>query len=156
MAALWYTLYMQTEHWKLLRDFALRRTGHSCEECGTHRRLAVHHKTYERLGRESPRDLKVLCKECHRDAHRHGRMREQSFIDQKEIPKFFHPKLRQELERQIAQWQARNSQATPRKRPIKTYDPVWAAGDVAFADSPVFHLYRRRKPADNPASNSII
>jgi hypothetical protein len=34
-------------------------------------RLEVHHRTYERLGRERPEDLLVLCEKCH--AVEHGR-----------------------------------------------------------------------------------
>jgi predicted HNH restriction endonuclease len=34
------------------------------------RSLILHHLTYERVGNESDEDLRLLCKECHREAHR--------------------------------------------------------------------------------------
>jgi 5-methylcytosine-specific restriction endonuclease McrA len=47
---------------------------HQCQRC---RRsgltLQVHHKTYERLGHESPADLEVLCTDCHRTADQERR-----------------------------------------------------------------------------------
>jgi hypothetical protein len=38
------------------------------ERCGHQYSLELHHKTYERLGRELISDLEVLCKGCHEQA----------------------------------------------------------------------------------------
>ena len=59
------TEYLQSDHWRKVREAALNRAGHRCQVCnGTHI-LDVHHRTYERLGREEPGDLTVLCRRCH-------------------------------------------------------------------------------------------
>jgi 5-methylcytosine-specific restriction endonuclease McrA len=41
-----------------------------CDHCGrrTHF-LELHHRTYERLGRELITDLELLCEQCHRSKH---------------------------------------------------------------------------------------
>jgi hypothetical protein len=39
--------------------------GYRCERCEGKRDLEVHHRTYERLGREWDQDLEVLCCRCH-------------------------------------------------------------------------------------------
>lgn len=64
-----YAKYMQSPHWKATRSAALLRAGNMCEVCLSTRQLEVHHKNYERLYRELPTDLAVLCKSCHDDAH---------------------------------------------------------------------------------------
>ena len=68
-----YQAYLLTDHWK---DFSMnvRAERKNCERCGCSRvdsiakyqqALHVHHKTYERLGRELPSDVEVLCFHCH-------------------------------------------------------------------------------------------
>jgi len=32
--------------------------------------IILHHLTYEGLGRELDEDLRLLCKDCHKEAHR--------------------------------------------------------------------------------------
>jgi hypothetical protein len=64
-----YKEYLQTEHWQMLRKSALRRSGYSCELCSSRSSLNVHHKTYERRGREYASDLTVLCYNCHAKFH---------------------------------------------------------------------------------------
>ena len=73
-----YPAYLQTDHWKSTRREANVRAGWCCENCGLDawhmiqgESLQVHHLTYKRLGREKPRDLRVLCGECH--AREHGK-----------------------------------------------------------------------------------
>ena len=46
----------------------LRLRGARCERCGHPHSLELHHKTYERLGRELTSDLEVLCRRCHESA----------------------------------------------------------------------------------------
>lgn len=75
-----YAAYLHSDHWKNLRKETLEVTT-SCERCSMPRWLAaivydqdlhVHHKTYERVGREDSRDLEVLCRRCH-DVETFGR-----------------------------------------------------------------------------------
>ena len=61
-----YRDYLRTPEWRVTRAAALERAGHSCSLDVTHtEELEVHHRTYERLGRELAADLVVLCQVCH-------------------------------------------------------------------------------------------
>jgi len=62
--------YMRSKQWRARRDTAIMRAGYRCCVCGrVHmdtRKLQVHHKTYDRLGKERAEDLMVMCRRCHR------------------------------------------------------------------------------------------
>jgi len=63
-----YNTYMQSARWRNTRQDRIKMAGNCCESCGvsgTYNTLQCHHLTYERLGHEDPRDLKILCIECH-------------------------------------------------------------------------------------------
>ncbi len=64
-----YHEYILSKKWRKKRKKALIRAGNKCETCTSSFHLFVHHLTYERLGREIPRDLQVLCKNCYLMAH---------------------------------------------------------------------------------------
>ncbi len=64
-----YQKYLQGPSWRVTRNHALRLAGYRCFRCGTNRSLQVHHKTYERLGREWDQDLEVVCEPCHNGIH---------------------------------------------------------------------------------------
>ena len=64
-----YKEYLQTEHWKQIRQRALDHAGHSCQLCNVGHSLQVHHRTYERRGCEEPTDVTVLCAYCHAKHH---------------------------------------------------------------------------------------
>ena len=80
----WYEAYLGSRVWYYRRQRLIRERGRRCEEC--HREpyvltrkaaglparssLILHHLTYERVGNESDEDLRLLCKECHHEAHR--------------------------------------------------------------------------------------
>lgn len=64
-----YEEYLSSETWRKVRLWALESAGWQCEECGSEKNLCVHHLTYETLGRERRKHLKVLCKECHEFVH---------------------------------------------------------------------------------------
>lgn len=66
-----YAEYLCSPWWKHVRRLALNAAGNRCESCGAISELDVHHKTYDRLGREQPADVSVLCRHCH--AEQHGR-----------------------------------------------------------------------------------
>jgi len=60
-----YAEYLQSDHWKAMREAALERAGRKCQTCAATHRLEVHHNTYARIGCEDMTDLVVLCRECH-------------------------------------------------------------------------------------------
>ena len=64
-----YHTYLRSPAWAAKRARVLRRAGYRCEQCGSHRMLQVHHKTYKRLGHEWMRDLVALCADCHKWVH---------------------------------------------------------------------------------------
>jgi hypothetical protein len=67
----WYQdVYLKSDHWKLIRAKALQYAGYACQLCDSERPpLNVHHRTYERLNKEEPADLTVLCEDCHKRFH---------------------------------------------------------------------------------------
>ena len=76
--------YMQvisSPKWKWMKQRLIEVRGNKCEGCGeTGCRIELHHDTYERLGRERPSDLRLLCRDCHRaeDIFRAERGRQRS------------------------------------------------------------------------------
>ena len=68
-ARTFYLAYLNSPSWRITRNHALRRAQYRCERCGASRNLQVHHKSYERLGREWDQDLEVLCEGCHDQHH---------------------------------------------------------------------------------------
>lgn len=66
-------VYLRSEHWQRKRAAALEAAGYRCQVCNENQRLDVHHRTYERLGREAPGDLTVLCRRCHELFHANKR-----------------------------------------------------------------------------------
>lgn len=65
----WYATYLRSEHWAAMRKWALERAGNRCQLCNAVGHLDVHHRTYERVGREFPTDVFVLCRDCHGKHH---------------------------------------------------------------------------------------
>lgn len=63
-----YREYISSDAWKRspARLAELQDSGHRCRLCNTGAQLEVHHRTYERLGREIAGDLTTLCAPCHR------------------------------------------------------------------------------------------
>lgn len=64
-----YQEYINSPEWKATSRRRMRMDGFQCAICGTAKNLAVHHITYERLGREEMDDLITLCKNCHSKVH---------------------------------------------------------------------------------------
>lgn len=63
-----YYEYIKSPEWKLKADAAKERAGYRCQICNrpnTEISLNAHHRTYERLGNETPEDITVLCRDCH-------------------------------------------------------------------------------------------
>lgn len=65
-----YSEYLKTDHWRAVRRAAIDHYGRRCLLCGaTDASVNVHHRTYDRLGRERLHDLTVLCRDCHAAHH---------------------------------------------------------------------------------------
>ena len=62
------TAYLKTSHWQTMRRLALEHYGSTCVLCNQ-TPVQVHHRTYDRRGRERLDDLIVLCDKCHREHH---------------------------------------------------------------------------------------
>lgn len=65
-----YEEYLQTDHWKQVRNKRMEIDGYKCVICGATDDLQVHHCFYERLWNEDVDvDLMTLCKPCHKRIH---------------------------------------------------------------------------------------
>jgi hypothetical protein len=65
-----YEAYLASPGWRTRRLAAFRRCRTGCIACGSGQLLHAHHVTYANLGRETGRDLVVLCQGCHEATHR--------------------------------------------------------------------------------------
>lgn len=61
-----YKRYLASREWAVKREAVRERSRGWCERCGVPPLEAVHHLTYERIGREELRDLLGVCDDCHR------------------------------------------------------------------------------------------
>lgn len=71
-----YERYIRSPEWDVVRRLALEHARYACQVCGApdgESELHVHHRSYERLGRELLCDVVVLCSTCH--ARHHGTKR---------------------------------------------------------------------------------
>jgi hypothetical protein len=73
-----YLAYLQSDHWKEMRRLALEYADYRCQLCNSPECLEVHHRTYERMGRERLADLVALCADCH--GWHHGRASDRHHI----------------------------------------------------------------------------
>ncbi len=62
-----YERYLESPRWKTLRE-ELHPGAEGCIVCGAHP-VQMHHVDYRRLGAEMPKDLRALCRNCHRGVH---------------------------------------------------------------------------------------
>lgn len=70
-----YEKHLKSAQWKNTRRDLFRLRGEKCEVCGRRAaNLEIHHLTYERLGKELPSDLKIVCKKCHEDEDQKRKM----------------------------------------------------------------------------------
>jgi 5-methylcytosine-specific restriction endonuclease McrA len=66
-----YLARINSPEWQVLKARLIRERGRRCERCGfARRRLDLHHRQSDRLGREEDYDLQLLCRECHKIADR--------------------------------------------------------------------------------------
>jgi len=73
-----YHLYLKTPEWEQTRKRHLRSADYRCQVCNARGIIDVHHRTYERRGRELYSDLIALCRTCHEIFHREGKLAEPS------------------------------------------------------------------------------
>lgn len=64
-----YRAYLNSPEWKTRRLLLINERGSQCDNCGKVGPVQVHHLNYERLGRELPFDLQLLCRGCHAMTH---------------------------------------------------------------------------------------
>lgn len=65
-----YREYLRSPEWLARRQWKLDEAEGRCQICNAGGDgLEVHHRTYERLGRERQADLVVLCPGCHEKFH---------------------------------------------------------------------------------------
>lgn len=66
-----YSEYILSDAWyeNPQRKLRLHEANYSCELCDSVDKIQVHHITYDSLGKESKKDLVVLCEECHTHTH---------------------------------------------------------------------------------------
>ena len=67
-----YQAYITSSRWRnsQARQAERQAAGFRCRICyrpDSEVELQVHHRTYERLGREEPSDLLCVCTECHHE-----------------------------------------------------------------------------------------
>lgn len=64
-----YAEYLQTEHWRQMREVDFRTHGRRCFICIRTTGLEIHHVIYDNLGDEKPEDMVPLCREHHQAQH---------------------------------------------------------------------------------------
>ena len=60
-----YKRHIGSKQWRTTKQRLLLERGAQCQRCGRGPPLTLHHKTYERFGRERDDDLELVCEECH-------------------------------------------------------------------------------------------
>jgi len=66
-----YQTYLRSPEWKARRQVAITKAAGRCRDCGKPTsRFEVHHLTYRRFGREHPKDIRAICRDCHKRHHR--------------------------------------------------------------------------------------
>lgn len=101
-----YSDYLQTPEWRLVRECALDAAGRRCQVCNTGDGLEVHHRAYERRGREVLEDVTVLCRECHGQFHARGKLAPAAETPPpiRRIRMVFPEQMTPEMERFCADW----------------------------------------------------
>lgn len=65
-----YYEYIKSDAWQKRTESVRIRNSGLCECCNMRWGIAVHHRTYERLGNELEDDLIHICDDCHKYIHR--------------------------------------------------------------------------------------
>lgn len=66
-----YYRYLESSHWRELRQQAFIRDGFKCTQCGSGLNLRGHHKRYQKNLEETKlSEVQTLCNSCHEALHR--------------------------------------------------------------------------------------
>ena len=65
-----YETYINSTAWERRRGLFFTKHPKVCVTCGSEEKIQLHHKTYDRMGRERDSDLMALCEFCHSTLHR--------------------------------------------------------------------------------------
>jgi 5-methylcytosine-specific restriction endonuclease McrA len=63
-----YERHLASDEWQALRAARITAARGRCERCGDTEGLQLHHRSYDRLGKERDDDLELLCWRCHAEA----------------------------------------------------------------------------------------
>lgn len=86
-----YNAHLKSAQWKNTRRDLFRLRGRKCEVCGKPSlSLEVHHLNYDRLGKEAPSDLQIVCKPCHEEADRKRERKMANERESRRISNAFH------------------------------------------------------------------
>ena len=66
-----YVEFLQTQYWRIVRDYVRLTTPAVCVICGRQHRLSLHHQSYDHHGMEHEylEDLAFFCRDCHEEVH---------------------------------------------------------------------------------------
>lgn len=65
-----YAKYLRSEDWKSRKEYLSQQWNNECACCKKNKNLHLHHLSYDNLGKETIRDVILLCKGCHLDVHK--------------------------------------------------------------------------------------
>uniref|UniRef100_A0A6M3XZJ3 HNH endonuclease n=1 Tax=viral metagenome TaxID=1070528 RepID=A0A6M3XZJ3_9ZZZZ len=127
-----YDAYLESEEWKALRTRIFEQANGRCVLCNRPANN-LHHRTYERVGKELDGDVTALCRDCHALFH-----------------EFYKTGHRHHDPKAVAPPQPRKiPEQTISIVPMKTESPVPAYRGTGFIE----HLEKRAKDKQAQASN---
>jgi len=65
--------YLNSKHWKDFRKKIYDKYNGVCQECGYKfpiEHCHVHHISYKNVGKETDKDVRLLCSDCHNQLHK--------------------------------------------------------------------------------------
>jgi hypothetical protein len=123
-----YKAYLQSGHWRNLRQQAFDLWGRKCFKCGAEKELHVHHLNYGNgdLHAVKVADLRPVCEPCHRVIHGHRKKTKAEWKTAKRAKKQL--KKIQRLESRLCKnpfvHTGRKKRKTPKpwQRPVMNYE----------------------------------
>lgn len=64
-----YSEYLNSDHWKYLKEKKAKRKKRRCSICAATKNIDCHHLNYKDLHDVETSDLRWLCRRCHSTAH---------------------------------------------------------------------------------------
>ena len=64
-----YSQYLSRPHWKQFKAIVKAARPAICVACGTRKNILLHHRIYDRIGKERISDVVWLCKSHHNETH---------------------------------------------------------------------------------------